>query len=446
MILEALAQQLAARTLLVPSLNGGASYHGQNGVLQRSSGKMLLLSEQSLYVGGGAFTVAAETMRIPMLNILTPLTDAWFEPLVAQQRVDATRFLARATENDILLEVATLQLELIRHFTLLETHRLSESQAFEIVQAIRGYAITGEGRVADFERAKAEWKYRRADVLDAEQGVGIATARLAQRLNLNPSVRLHPAGGPLVPLELVALDTPREQLILTALQQRPELAARAAEVRQAQLRVKQEIGRPLLPTLWLGYSAGAFGGGSNLSPPLLARFGGRTDFDVRLYWTLLNFGAGNAALIRDRQAEAGQAIATQVRTINRVRSEVIAALADAKSQRNQIEVARRELSVVACRLPRGSDPQPCQPGPADRGDQQPEPNGRGPGQPDRCGGTVRSGAIPALGRPGFPTPPGRDILPRPTARPGLSDSLTEPVSPCASNAISEAVWKDIFVP
>ena len=278
-----------------------------------------------------------------MVNILTPLTDAWFEPLVAQQRVDATRFLARATENDVLLEVATLQLELIRHFTLLEADRLSEFQAFQIVQAISEYTITGQGRKADFDRAKAEWRYRRADVYRAEEGVGIATARLAQLLNLDPSVRLHPAGGPLVPLELVALETPREELIQIALQQRPDLAARAAEIRQAELRVNQEIGRPLLPTLWLGFSGGDFGGGSNLNPPLVGRFAGRTDLDVRLYWTLLNFGAGNVALIHQRQAQLGQAVAERARTLNRVRSEVIAAQADARAARHQIDIARREL-------------------------------------------------------------------------------------------------------
>ncbi|MGP0066697.1 MAG: TolC family protein [Isosphaeraceae bacterium] len=343
-ILEALASQLAARTLLLPSLNGGGNYHGHNGDLQRPTGRIELLSEQSLYLGAGAGAVGSGTVAIPGVNILTPLTDAWFEPLAARQRVDATRFIARATENDILMDVSVQYLELIRHSTMLEADRLSEFQAFQIVQAIREYAITGQGRKADFDRAKAEWRYRRADVQKAEEGVGVATARLARRLNLDPSIRLRPAGGPLVPLDLVALDTSPEQLIQVALRLRPELGARGAEIGEAEARVKQEIGRPLLPTLWLGFSGGGFGGGSNLNPPLVGRFAGRTDFDVRLYWTLLNFGAGNAALIHQRQAQVGQAVAERARTINRVRSEVIAAQADARSARNQIEIARRELA------------------------------------------------------------------------------------------------------
>jgi outer membrane protein TolC len=342
-ILEALALQLTARTLLVPSLNGGLTYHGHNGDLQRSSGKIIDVSLQSLYLGAGAGVTTTRTLTIPGVNILTPLTEAWFEPLAAHQRVIASRFNARATENEILMEVAVYHLELIRHNVLLEANRLSESQAYEIVRATNEYAISGQGRQADADRARAEWRYRRADVVDAEQGIGIAAARLAQRLNLDPSVRLQPMSGPLVPLNLVALDTPPEPLIQVALQQRPELAARSAEIGQAEYYVKEEIGRPLLPTLWLGFSGGAFGGGSNLVPPLVGNFGGRTDFDVRVYWTFLNLGAGNLSLIKQRQAQVGEAVALRARTLNRVRDEVATNLAEAKAARNQIEVARREI-------------------------------------------------------------------------------------------------------
>ncbi len=53
-VLEALALQLAARTLLVPSLNYGPSYHGHNGPLQRSAGKILETSLQSFFVAPAA--------------------------------------------------------------------------------------------------------------------------------------------------------------------------------------------------------------------------------------------------------------------------------------------------------------------------------------------------------------------------------------------------------
>ncbi len=343
MILEALGMQMTARSLLLPSLSSGVDYHGHNGISQRSSGKMIQVSQQSLYLGAGAGVVTAGTVAIPGVNIFTPLTNAWFEPLVARQRLIGAQFHAGATTNEILLDVALLDLELLGNQAILEAQRLSESQAYEIVKITGDFAATGEGRKADAERAKAEWRFRRADVLKAEEAVAVTAARLANRLNLDPAVRLIAVGGPLVPIELLDLGEPPQELIQTALRYRPDLAARAALIAEAEARRKEEIGRPLLPTLWLGYSGGLFGGGSNLVPPLLGKFAGRTDLDVFLYWTLFNMGAGNLALIKERDAEVGQAIAERQRTINRARSEVMSALADARAAVGQIEMARREL-------------------------------------------------------------------------------------------------------
>jgi outer membrane protein TolC len=344
MILEALALQLTARTLLVPSLNSGVSYHGHDGLLQRSSGKMIDVSLQSLYVGAGANAVVAGTMGIPGVNIFSQLTDALFEPLAARQRVAGARFGAQATSLDILVDVAALHIQLLGNQSILDLQRLSESQFHEVYRITNDYAIAQEGREADAHRALSQWRRRQALVQKAEEDVAVVAAQLANLLNLDPAVRLEPIGGPLVPLNLISVDTPQQELIQLALRQRPDIAARTAAIGEAEAHYKQEIGRPLLPTLWLGFSGGVFGGGSNLTPPLVGNFAGRTDFDVRVYWTLLNLGAGNLALIKERNAEIGQAIAERARTINRTRDEVSSSLAEAKAAQNEIEIARAELT------------------------------------------------------------------------------------------------------
>ncbi len=344
MILEALALQLSARTLLLPSLNAGASYHGHNGQLQRSSGKMINVSLQSLYLGAGANTIVAGTVNIPGVNIYSPLTDAWFEPLAARQRLAGARFGAQATSYDILRDVAVLHLELLGNQSVLEYQRISETEFYEVYRLTKNYADAGEGREADAHRALSQWKRRRALVQKAEEDLAVTAARLANRLNLDPSVRLEPIGGPLVPLTLVPIDTPQQELLQVALRQRPDIAARTAAIGEAEAHFKQEVGRPLLPTLWLGFSGGAFGGGSNITPPLMGNFASRTDFDVDVFWTLMNFGAGNYALIKQRQAQVGQATAERFRTINRARDEVSASLAEARAAQNEIDIARGALA------------------------------------------------------------------------------------------------------
>jgi outer membrane protein TolC len=272
------------------------------------------------------------------------LTDAIFEPLVARQRLAGARFGAQATSYDILLDVALLHLELLGNQSILDLQRLSESQFHEVFRVTQNYADAGEGREADAHRALSQWKRRIALVQKAEEEVAVTAARLANRLNLDPAVRLEPIGGPLVPLTLVPVDTPQQDLIQVALRQRPDIAERTAAIGEAEARKAQEVGRPLLPTLWLGFSGGVFGGGSNLVPPLIGNFAGRTDFDVRVYWTLMNLGAGNLALIKERRAQIGQAVGERFRTINRARDEVSTALADARARQNEIDVARRELT------------------------------------------------------------------------------------------------------
>ncbi len=343
-ILDALAQQQAAQALLLPTLNAGTNYHGHDGNLQRSSGRILRVSEQSLYVGGGARSLAAESVAIPAVTIFSTLTEAIFEPLAARQRVVGARLNAVATGNTVLLEVTDLFFELIGAEATLASQRRTAGEADEIAKIVRDYATTGQGRKADADRSDAERRLLQGKIQNAEEEVAVASARLSRRLNLDATVRLQGFAGPLEPLDLIDASPPPEVLVRTALGRRPDLGSRAALVSLAEYKLKEEQARPLLPTLFLGFSGAAFGGGSNITPPELGRFGGRTDFDVRATWTLLNFGVGNASLAKRRRAEMDQAIAERSRVINRIRSEVIGARAQALSQRQQVEITRVELA------------------------------------------------------------------------------------------------------
>jgi outer membrane protein TolC len=143
---------------------------------------------------------------------------------------------------------------------------------------------------------------------------------------------------------LIDPSVPLTDLIAVALQRRPEAGARTAAIHEAEFRHQQEIYRPFLPSLGVGFSGGVFGGGSNLVGPTLAHFGGRTDLDVMAYWTLRNFGFGNLAIQKQRQAEVGQAVGEQARAIAQIRSEVSAAYAEINAARNRVDVTTRELA------------------------------------------------------------------------------------------------------
>ena len=344
-IVEAEALRQGAYALLLPSFNAGTNYHGHTGNLQRSTGRILSLSEQSIYFGGGARTVAAESVAIPAVNIFSPLADALFEPLAASQNLERARFDASSTANTILMEVATAYFDLVQAEGSLELFRETETESNEVARLTGAYAVAGQGRKADANRAATTLKLIQREVERGEEEVGVASARLARRLHLDPSVRIRPMVARIAPIALVDLSTPTEDLVRVALERRPEMGARAALVGVAETRLRQEIARPFLPTVWLGFSGGGFAGGSNLVPPFIGNAKGRTDFDVRVFWTLQNLGLGNLAIQRRRRAEIGEAIGAQSRTINAVRREVASARGEALAAREQIEVTRRQLAT-----------------------------------------------------------------------------------------------------
>jgi outer membrane protein TolC len=128
---------------------------------------------------------------------------------------------------------------------------------------------------------------------------------------------------------------------------RPELAANAAEIARRQALYRQEQFRPLLPTLSVGFSSGTFGGGTNrvdlVANPGFGKFGSRADFDVIAYWNVQNLGSGNAARQDERRAQREVAALEQVRLLNQVRREVVAAYSRAEAGLRRVGIARERL-------------------------------------------------------------------------------------------------------
>ena len=97
---------------------------------------------------------------------------------------------------------------------------------------------------------------------------------------------------------------------------------------------------PFSPTVLMGFSGGAFGGGSDIAASQgLPRFGdisGRTDLDVALYWTLRNLGVGNKALIDAARARLRASEFQELDVLDSVRQEVVDAYVQALSWLAQV--------------------------------------------------------------------------------------------------------------
>jgi outer membrane protein TolC len=342
-ITEAAAARMLAAAQALPNLNLGTNYDLHRGVLQQSNGNILNVRRDALYLGLGAYTVGAGTVNIPGIQYNLHISTAWFDYLQRLQLVARTTAGARTTTNDVLLRVCLAYSDLVRAYAARAIALQNRTESAEVARITEVYARAGQGREADANRANVDLRKRDAELTQAEGDILVASARLAQVLNLDPSVRLKPIDGQAVPVPVVPDPLPLTELIAIALLERPELEERRAEIVESLYALSSARLVPFVPSLILGFSSGDFGGGSNLVSPRFGKFGGRVDFDTVLYWTAQNLGVGNCAQIHISESRSRQADLRRIETLNLVRSQVAEAYARVGANFLQIDTTARAI-------------------------------------------------------------------------------------------------------
>ncbi|HMF15488.1 MAG TPA: TolC family protein [Gemmataceae bacterium] len=341
-----MAVELQARALLIPTLDAGTNLNEHWGNIQNSEGVLEEVHRQALYVGVGAGAVGAGTVGVPGVRVTAHVADALFEPRVAQQEVAGRRFDAAATRIAVLLEVVNAYFELIGAEAQLTALHQSQGEVGEIVRLTTNFAVLRFGREGDANRARSEASLLQVEERQVQEALAAAAAELARLLDIDPSVRLRGPDGPFPLIQLVNPDEDLDRLVAVAVASNPDVAARSADVAAAETRWREERVRPFVPYLAIGFSAGRFGGGSNLSDVRFGHFDGRTDFDALAVWSLENLGIGNLALQREHRAAVADRAAVRQLAIDRVRRETAEAVADAAARRRAVDVALREIGTA----------------------------------------------------------------------------------------------------
>jgi outer membrane protein TolC len=345
-VAEAMAQRQFAAAQFLPTINLGSNLDHHLGPVQDSNGTILKVNRDALYAGLGAGAVGAGTVTVPGVVWSANVADVWYGNLVSRQVVRQRRFESEAIRNATLLQVASAYLELVRAAGRYTVATQIREDGREVARVTANFAKTGQGRQADADRAATEYEQRETDVIQAKNDVQVASARLCQLLSLDPSIRLQPMERQVVPSGLVPEPTTLPELLAIAITQRPELRQQQAAVRAALLELQHAKVLPFSPQVLIGYSAGTFGGGSNLIAPPQPRFGSfadREDFDVVLYWSLRNLGVGNLALVRFSRSQLRQSQLRELETLDRVRAEVASAQARVLARFAQIETNEKAI-------------------------------------------------------------------------------------------------------
>ena len=270
---EAKAANDAAMLRFFPWLNAGGGYNRVTGADQAFGGRVSSVNQQ-LYD------------RAISVNLPLDLGTALFEKLAARQLQHAAAYDTEAQRNDSLFTAASAYFDLVNAVASEDIAReaVRISQDYE-QQLDRGYRA---GLINRSELLRVTVQTDRNEVLlrQSQASARTASAALATRLRLDPTVYLEPRERIVAPATLVPIDTPVTALVKDALTFRPELKASASAVAAAdQQRIAAKYG-PLIPSLTAQAIYGQLRGGAN---GYLSDYMTSHDYTIGLNW---RFGQG----------------------------------------------------------------------------------------------------------------------------------------------------------
>jgi outer membrane protein TolC len=333
------AQLTRAKVLWVPALNVAVDYlRHDGGGPDFNKGIMTAPSVNFFYAGAGLWGTIATT-------------DALYEPLLARQVLNARHWDVQSAKNDALLRTADAYFRVHQHRGMYAGALYTVARGRELV-----------GRVDELSRdlvPEVEAERARNMLADLEQRAvlarqqwRVASADLTEVLRLDPRAVVEPLEHDHAQVTLVDPGRPLDELMPVALANRPELASRRALVGAAEIAVRREKARPLLPMVILsGFQSpggmliqgGIFGMGPNGS---LDQWRGRDDVSIQLVWQVENLGIGNLARIKARRGDQSRAIVDLRRAQDAVAADVMRSQARLQSAAARVAQADRALRTA----------------------------------------------------------------------------------------------------
>ncbi len=356
---EAVAVRQLAAAQFLPTINLGTNLDSHTGVLQQSSGNILKVQRQALFFGAGANAIAAGTVNIPGVVWNFNASEAIYNTLITKQVVSQRQFESEAARNQILLDVVTSYLDLLEANGERSIRLIIRERSAEVARTTAAFAKVGQGRSADAERAATRLYNHDAELLTADANADRASAMLARLVGLDQSARYHPIDNFVVPHSIVAPDLTLPESLAISLLQRPELKAQQNSICRSLLELDSAKLLPFSPNVFLGFSAGGFGGGSNLvsqpvgstpfarGEPQFGSFADRTDLDVMAYWSLQNLGLGNKSLIQAARSHLRTAHWEEIAVLEQVRKEVSLAHRRSTIRYAQLNVGEAAISAAS---------------------------------------------------------------------------------------------------
>ena len=340
------AQLTRAKVLWVPTLTLGGDYvRHDGGGPDFNKGVLTSPSVNYFYAGGGL-----DVSNSGLFQFIN-LTDAFFEPLVAQRVLNSRQWDIQTAKNDALLLTADTYFRVHQHRGMYAGALYCVERGRNLVQQI---ASLSDELVSKFEleRARNLVADLEQQAVSARQAWRVQSANLTRVLRLNPLAVVVPLEHDHLQLTLIDPAQSLPDLQKIALTNRPELASQRELVQAAAERISREKFRPLLPIVIVGgfqnpggmmTQAGIFGLGPNSS---LNQWAGRDDVSLQLVWQLDAFGIGNLARIKGQRGGQSETFVRLYKIQDKVAAEVTEAQANLQSAAARVSQADRSLRTA----------------------------------------------------------------------------------------------------
>ncbi len=330
------AELTKAKVLWIPDLNTGFDYLRHDGGGPDFNKGIITAPSTNFFYGGAGLTAFVAT------------TDIIYQPLVARQMLNARQWDIQSAKNDALRETADAYFMVHQYRGMYASALYTVERGQALVEQI---ATLSKDLVQGFEvdRARNMLADLQQQTVWARQQWRVQSARLTKVLRLDPRAVVEPLEHDHAQITLIDPGRGLDDLMPAALTNRPEVASRRALVNAAEVGVRREKARPVLPTVLLnGYQtpggmllqAGIFGIGPNSS---LNQWTGRDDVSIQLIWQLEHLGIGNLARVKAQRGQESKAAIDLRRTQDKVVEEVNQAHARLQSGAARVLQAERAL-------------------------------------------------------------------------------------------------------
>ncbi|MGL6075580.1 MAG: TolC family protein [Fimbriiglobus sp.] len=322
---EAQAKLANAETQWLPNLSVGVTYNRFDGQTQNQAGNVFGVSRANLFPSAG-----------PALSL--DLAEAIYRPLIERRLTSSEQLREQSTRLGAELDAVMAYLDLLQVHSQLDINADVLQKTEEMLSAARDVKV--DRTTGDVHRAQIEVLQRRTDRLELTSRAGAASARLARLLLLPPNVKLVPADGAIVPVTLIDPASTIDDLLATALANRPDLASNREAIAAAWAKVRRQERGPIFPKITVANQTGLFGGGLNDD---LARFEARNALGVQFYWEVKNLGFGNRSEAAERKAILSQANFQLVEAQAKASMEIVEAAQMAAAKHDSLELAERAV-------------------------------------------------------------------------------------------------------